>query len=126
MKERELLPEALKECSISDEEIIVPYDEALKLLDFFRESGYAALGYEMLRVSHIEQTEIRTFVSYFPDSIVWEEFVEDAYVQVKKNLERDYQELLFSDEGIDDVYFLMTFVNQQEFEDYYYDYVVAD
>ena len=100
MKERELLPEALKECSISDEEIIVPYDEALKLLDFFRESGYAALGYEMLKSLTYRQTEIRTFVSYFPDSIVWEEFVEDAYVQVKKNLERDYQELLLVMKGL--------------------------
>lgn len=126
VKDLERLPDTLRNRSISDEEIIVSYDDALLVLDFFHESKYAALGFEVLRVTAQERTEIRTFVSYFPDSIVWEEFVDNAYGQVKNNLVKVFEQLCFSDEGDEDLYVLLTFVNRQEFEDYYYDYVVAD
>lgn len=126
MKEIDYLPNELRQMSICDNEIIVPYEVALEILSYFHTLGYAALGYEILKVLPEETLEIRTFVSYFPDSIIWEEFVDDAYGQVKSNLEKTYEELLFSDEGVNDLFILLTFVNRQEFETKYYEFVSAD
>lgn len=126
MKDIDLLPNKWRQLSISQDEIVVPYEASYPILDFFRMKGYAALGCEVLHVSETEHIEIRTFISYFPDAIVWEEFVNDAYHQVRNFLEQTYKELLYGEEELDDIYVLLTFVNRQEFETYYYDFIAVD
>ena len=42
----DLLPEALRSKSLSDREIVLPYQEALQALDILTAAGWAFLGWE--------------------------------------------------------------------------------
>lgn len=126
MSDLELLPFELKTKSISTDEIILDYDHAVEALDYFLNLGYATLGFEMIHKNASGRREIKNYVSYFPDAIVWEEFVKNAYSQVKDQMKAAFDGLIYTDIDENEVYFCLTFVNKQEFEDYYYEFVAAD
>ena len=46
MEDIDLLPEALRSKSLSDREIVLPYQEALQALDILTAAGWAFLGWE--------------------------------------------------------------------------------
>src|SRR5260370_1333397 len=46
MEDIDLLPETLRSQSLSDREIVLPYDEALQALDILVKADWALLGWE--------------------------------------------------------------------------------
>jgi hypothetical protein len=126
MNDLDILPEEIKNQSLSNEEVILDFDQSIKALDFFKTKGYASLGYELLKLKQENLKEVKNYVSYLPDHVIWDDYVLASYEEVKGNMIKEINQLRYSDEGEDHYFFCLTFLNKEEFEEFYYEYIAID
>jgi hypothetical protein len=126
MNDFDILPEEIKNQSLSKEEVILDFDHSMKALDFFMSMGYASLGFELLKLKEEQLKEVKNYVSYLPDQVIWDAYVLASYEEVKGNMIKEFNQLRYSEEGEDDYFFCLTFLNKEEFEEFYYEYITID
>lgn len=127
MQEIDLLPDHIRQHSLSDQEIILNYEWSCEALNYFYELGYATLGFEQLTESFTgDLIEISNFVSFLPETFDWDLFVEDSYQQVQKQLDKADEAILYSNYNVDKVYYCLTFIQFDEFDSLYFEYIHVD
>lgn len=126
MSDIQFLSKELQHKSRSTEEIILSYFDAIVALDELKEAGLAILGFELIFYREAHTIEHNHFIVYFPDEIVWDEFIETAYQQVKDQINKEYLHMQYSDLNEDDFFFVITVTNKEEFESYYYKFIRLD
>mgnify|MGYP007022289096 CR=1 FL=1 len=90
----DLLPKELKARSVSQREIVLAYDDALKALDIIIQSDWAFLGWEAWlkypdgKVGHIEDYQGTVSIEQEKDE-TWNDYKKRGYDFVKKTIIQD-------------------------------------
>jgi hypothetical protein len=118
----------LYEKSLSQEEIVLEYEDAIEACEYLLVRNLAILGFEIvIKLEHTSiYEELDHYVIDIPEGVDWELFVESSYKQVIEQLTKEYDKLKYSEMDLDRLFFVLTPVNRSEFESYYYQYLSVD
>ena len=96
MEEIDVLPKDMVEKSLSDREIVLPYEDALKALDLYIKAGWAFLGWEGWgkhvdgKVGHCDYQGTVSIERKDKESC--NDYAKRSYDLVKKTIQDDYKD----------------------------------
>ena len=115
-----LLPEDMQRRSLSDREIVLKYEDALKALDVIVKNSWAFLGWEGWgkyadgKTGHCDY-QGTTGIEKEPGQS-WGEYMKYGYEFVKKTIKNDYSDWKKSERvNKYELYFCITIINEEEY-----------
>lgn len=120
MEDIDLLPDAMRARSLSDREVVLSHDDALKALDILLEAGWAFLAWEGWgkyndgTIGHCDYQGTVGIEKKADES--WSDYAKRGYDFVKETIEQDYKDWEKSEHVKEyELYFCITAVSEEDY-----------
>lgn len=121
MGDIELLPEDLKTRSLSDQEVVLGYEDALIALDIYQKAGWAFLAWEGWgkyydgSVGHCHYQGTVGIEKHDDES--WKKYAERGYEFVKETIQKDYMDWKKSPHLKEyELYFCISAISEEDYK----------